>query len=32
MKTAIRDKKAVSRFWIHLKEYKQEIDKEKKGY
>jgi hypothetical protein len=30
MKSAVRDKKAVSRFWETLKEYKQEIDEEKK--
>jgi hypothetical protein len=28
--TVVRDKKSVSRFWEHLKEYKQEIDNEKK--
>lgn len=30
LKTTIKDKKAVSRFWVHLKEYKQEIDVENK--
>ena len=30
MKSAVKDKKAVSRFWETLKEYKQEIDEEKK--
>jgi predicted GIY-YIG superfamily endonuclease len=30
MKSTIPDKKAVSRFWEYLKEYKQEIDQEKK--
>lgn len=28
--TVVQDKKSVSRFWEHLKEYKQEIDNEKK--
>jgi hypothetical protein len=30
MRSAVKDKKAVSRFWETLKEYKQEIDDEKK--
>jgi hypothetical protein len=30
MKSAVKDKKAVSRFWETLKEYKQEIEEEKK--
>ncbi|MEN9852640.1 MAG: hypothetical protein RI996_583 [Candidatus Parcubacteria bacterium] len=30
MKRTIPDKKAVSRFWEYLKEYKQEMDQEKK--
>ncbi len=30
MRSAVKDKKAVSRFWETLKEYKQEIDEEKK--
>lgn len=28
--TAIKDKKAVSRFWEHLKEYRQEMNEEDK--
>jgi hypothetical protein len=28
--TVVQDKKSISRFWEHLKEYKQEIDNEKK--
>lgn len=30
MSETVKDKKAVSRFWETLKEYKQEIDEEKK--
>jgi hypothetical protein len=29
LKQTVKDKKAVSRFWVHLKEYKQEMDEEK---
>ena len=30
VKQAVKDKRAVSRFWVDLKKYKQEIDIEKK--